>query len=173
MEYIDAVIQLIKEYRCGEVAEIGVFKGVLARNVLTRCQLARYYLVDPWMPYRDEGASGKDVTLDGWNDICYRIYDEFQERPELRIIRLDSVRASRLFKPESLDLVFINANHTYEAVSADIQVWLPTVREGGVLAGHDYHWQGGYVGLKKAVDECLTAVRLLHGGVWYIEKAAE
>lgn len=173
MTYKDSVVRLIKEYHCREVAENGVFKGVLARDLLTRCQLVRYYLIDPWMPYGDEGASGKDLTLDGWNDICYRIYDEFQERPECRIIRLDSVRASRLFKPESLDLVFIDANHTYEAVSADIQAWLPIVRKGGVLAGHDYHCQGGHAGVKKAVDEYLKSVRLLYGGVWYIEKGPE
>lgn len=174
MTYKDSVVQLIKEYHCREVAEIGVFTGVLAKHVLTRCQLARYYLIDPWMPYADERASGKDATLDGWNDICYAVYNEFLwQCPESRIIRLDSVRASYLFKPESLDLVFIDANHTYEAVSADIQAWLPIVRKGGVLAGHDYHCQGGHAGVKKAVDEYLKAVRPLYGGVWYIEKGPE
>ena len=40
---------------------------------------------------------------------------------------------------ESLDFVFIDGNHEYDFVFSDIKNWLPTVKCGGVLAGHDYH----------------------------------
>ncbi len=39
----------------------------------------------------------------------------------------------------SLDFVFIDADHGYEAVKADIAAWAPKVRKGGIVAGHDYY----------------------------------
>ena len=95
-----------------------------------------------------------------------------QERPydEVHIIRLESVRAATLFQPESLDLVFIDADHTYPALSVDILAWLPTIKKGGILAGDDYHFRGGHSGVRKAVDELLEGVLLRPGGTWYIEK---
>ena len=56
-----------------------------------------------------------------------------------------SVAAASQFEDKSLDFVFIDAGHSYEDVSADIKAWLPKVKPGGVLAGHDYsesHWYG-------------------------------
>jgi predicted O-methyltransferase YrrM len=61
--------------------------------------------------------------------------------------------AASLFQDGSLDGVFIDADHTYEAVKMDIQNWMPKVRKGGILAGHDYveTWPG----VIEAVNESL------------------
>ena len=66
-------------------------------------------------------------------------------------IRLSSVEASKLYKDGSLDFVFIDAMHTYDGVTADITAWMPKIRKGGVLAGHDYDWPE----VKRAVDDIL------------------
>ena len=55
-----------------------------------------------------------------------------------------------------LDLVFIDAAHTYEAVAEDIRAWLPKVRLGGVLCGDDYPHRG----VRRAVGEALRDVEL-------------
>jgi len=168
MSYEDSVISLIKDNNYKEVAEIGIFRGILARQVLTRCHLWRYYMVDPWIPYSGEGAGYlATITSGSWNDICLGIYSEFQEYPIVRIIRLDSVRAATLFEPESLDMVFIDADHTYEHEKEDIGAWFPIVRVGGILSGHDY---GSYPGVVKVVDERFPKRQLLPGLVWYVEK---
>lgn len=49
-----------------------------------------------------------------------------------------SVDMARQFKNGSLDFVFIDAEHDYESVRDDISAWLPRVRPGGIIAGHDY-----------------------------------
>lgn len=169
MTYIDSVIQLIKEHDCQQVAEIGIFHAVLAQEVVKQCYLNRYYLIDPWRPFTGEGTQPwvEEITLDSWDDMCQEAYRVFANCPEIRIIRLDSVRASKLFEPESLDMVFIDADHSYEAVSRDIQAWLPIVNDGGIISGHDY---GVYPGVAKAVNEILGKPKVLPGSVWYVEK---
>jgi predicted O-methyltransferase YrrM len=46
--------------------------------------------------------------------------------------------AASLFRDGSLDAVFLDADHSYESVCKDVAAWLPKVKAGGVLAGHDY-----------------------------------
>lgn len=47
--------------------------------------------------------------------------------------------ANKLFLDEYLDLVYIDASHRYEDVINDIKTWLPKIKKGGYLSGHDYH----------------------------------
>ena len=57
------------------------------------------------------------------------------------------------YEDGSIDFCFIDASHEYEDVKADLLAWLPKVKDGGILAGHDYDvaWQG----VIKAVDEVI------------------
>lgn len=76
----------------------------------------------------------------------------------VEVCEAPSVEAARRVPDGSLDFVFIDADHAYESVCADIDAWLPKVRPGGTLAGHDYH----YMGVAAAVAECLPA------GEWFV-----
>lgn len=55
-----------------------------------------------------------------------------------RLLRGDSVKMAEAVKDGDLDFVYIDADHTYEAVKADIAAWWLKVRVGGTIAGHDY-----------------------------------
>ena len=68
------------------------------------------------------------------------------------MIRKSSSDAAKEFEQESVDLVFIDANHSYESVKNDIVLWLPKVKRG-VLSGHDYSI--GFFGVIQAVNEKL------------------
>jgi hypothetical protein len=54
------------------------------------------------------------------------------------MIRSDSVNGAELFNDESLDFIYIDANHKYEFVKQDMETWFPKLRNGGIFAGHDY-----------------------------------
>jgi predicted O-methyltransferase YrrM len=71
------------------------------------------------------------------------------------------------FEDESLDVVFIDLTHTYEEVKQDITFWLPKVKKGGILSGHDYEiaWEG----VIKAVDEMLPT-RTIMENCWIYKK---
>ena len=64
-------------------------------------------------------------------------------------IRKPSLQAAQDFADRSIDIVFIDAAHEYDPVKEDILAWLPKVKLGGILSGHDYLCDG----VKKAVDE--------------------
>jgi hypothetical protein len=71
---------------------------------------------------------------------------------------MDSVKAAQCLPDNSLDFVFIDADHSYEGCSADIAAWAPKVKPGGLVGGHDYdnpRLVGN--GVKKAVDEYIEA----------------
>lgn len=103
--------------------------------------------------------------IDIWLDVAQR--DAFLENMKpvrkyyTRAYHLSSMEAVRLFSDESVDFVFLDAFHSYEAVRDDITHWLPKVRPGGVLAGHDYFRERAvWPGVRKAVDELLTGFRV-------------
>jgi hypothetical protein len=69
-----------------------------------------------------------------------------------RVIKSMSVDAARRFKNRSIDFIFIDAAHDYDNVTADIAAWMPKVKAGGIMAGHDY--DADYInGVVKAVDD--------------------
>lgn len=72
---------------------------------------------------------------------------------------------------DKADLIFIDADHSYEATTADIEAWRPHLKSNGILAGHDYD-VNGFEGVKKAVLE-IEAPAGCTGGVnatvWHVK----
>lgn len=81
------------------------------------------------------------------------------------IWREDSVKGAALFEDGELDAVFIDADHREEYVSADIAAWLPKVKRGGILAGHDFD----EVGVATAVAKSGLPVETM-GRCWVYRK---
>jgi hypothetical protein len=78
-----------------------------------------------------------------------------------------SLEAAAKFAPGTVDAVFIDAAHTFDSVKEDILAWLPKVKPGGILAGHDYGKQ--FTGVKLAVDAVLGTVEVM-GSCWFYQK---
>ena len=105
--------------------------------------------VDPW-----KGGSS-DLTEDwDWDDI----YEGFKLNmrdagllDHINIKRMRSVDAAKDFEDNSLDLVFIDGDHSYECCKEDIEAWWPKLKKGGVMLGHDYGPK--HPGVIKAVKE--------------------
>jgi len=87
-------------------------------------------------------------------------------------IESDSAKAASQFVDKSIDAVFIDAAHDYQSVCNDIIAWLPKVKDGGVLSGHDYN--DTWPEVKRAVHDTLTDVELKYApeSVWMIVKKA-
>lgn len=131
--------------------EVGVSAGANAVSMLEAFPLAQFYLVDNY----DVGNStfqfgGKVFTSEEREDFISKVTARlavYGSRAKLLV--MDSAEASREFPDESLDFVYIDAQHEYEAVLRDLRAWYPKVKRGGVIAGDDC----GESGVKQAVTE--------------------
>jgi predicted O-methyltransferase YrrM len=154
------VADLVRQYKAKSVAEIGVWQGRLS-DVLMRLDLDRLILVDPFdtaLPH-----CSKKWFSQAELDLVYEaILNRIPKHCEF--YRLESVLAAGIMKDESLDFVFIDANH-YKCAE-DIEAWWPKVKQGGVLAGDDYVQIHE---VKAAVDVAFPECES-HGRIWWKEK---
>ena len=63
-----------------------------------------------------------------------------------------------------LDFVFIDAQHDYDSVKKDIEIWTPKLKPGGLLSGHDY--QPNFKGVIQAVDEAVGRPIIGENDTW-------
>jgi len=140
----------------GKAVEIGCWKG--RATCAFKCQTSKdqfeLYCVDPFL-----GSSEHKDLLNGGSTR-----KEFEKNLKDRNL-LDSVlvleeyssEAAKQFDDESLDIIFIDAEHDYDNVKLDILSWTPKLKSGGLILGHDYPEPddklGGFEELTKAVNE--------------------
>lgn len=149
----------------GEGAEVGVHRGAFSEHLLRYWRGRRLHCIDPWaylgtLEY-NEPKDAAGVREREFHEACYR---EAVARlkpfgPRANILRATSREAAAAFPDRSLDFVFLDARHDYEAVKEDINLWHPKIRDGGVLCGHDWSLDYGppHFGVKKAVLEYVNA----------------
>ena len=77
--------------------------------------------------------------------------------PDLKVemIKGDSSEIGKSWDKE-IDMVYIDADHSYEGVRKDLDAWIPHVKSGGIVSGHDYAKCKMFEGLIKAVDETVN-----------------
>ena len=138
-KYKGEIAHLLQEERLAVGVEVGVFTGGFSRWMLDHWPACReYYMVDLWAPqehYRQMDAAPLEENLRRMA-IARRNVEPHKHRATL--VRNSSVGAARSFADASVDFVYLDARHTYDAVTEDLEAWWPKVRAGGILAGEDY-----------------------------------
>jgi len=112
--------------------EVGVNEGYNAEAMLLHNKDIHLTLVDFYDVYdkRQDPVEAEEM----YKQMCKRV-QPFKDR--VNIIRKESHHAAKLFDNESLDYVYIDANHSKDAVRLDIVSWFPKVKLGGMISGHD------------------------------------
>ena len=109
------------------VAEIGSYAGVSSEVLALHCK--EIHCIDTW----------EDWNHDGIIFEAMRLFDDMRSLyPHIEKHHMRGEDAANLFPDEKFDLVYIDASHWYNDVINDIKTWLPKVKNGGYLAGHDY-----------------------------------
>jgi len=146
--------------------EIGVSGGSGSVGMLSRLLNLRLYCVDPWKHYYlSPYEAGLDQSV---HDIGYETAKnkiaEFGDRGV--IIRATSNEAVDMV-PDQVDFVFIDGHHEYYQVKLDIKNYLPKVRKGGLIAGHDYKQVPD---VTRAVQELfpLDQIKEADDFIWYV-----
>lgn len=151
----------------GTFVECGAWLGSSSSYL---CDIAgsriNIYIVDTWKGSPDElETTHKLATV---TDI-YEIFLNNMGGRNFVPIRMDSNEASKTFADLSCDVVYIDMTHTYEAVKQDIEDWLPKVKIGGYIAGHDYAEY--FPGVVKAVDEKFKGrIEFIDKNSWIVRK---
>jgi hypothetical protein len=152
------IIKRIPEDREIIGAEIGVFMGITAGRVLRERKNVIHILVDPWGGDKDEsylnsGSQDAEKDQDYFEEVYLRAMLAIAPYRDRTIVhRKKSVDAARDYKNKVLDYVFIDGDHSYEGASRDIAAWLPKVKPGGWIGGHDYD-KPRFAGVTQAVRE--------------------
>ncbi|MEP7157914.1 MAG: class I SAM-dependent methyltransferase [Chloroflexota bacterium] len=143
-------------------AEIGVWQGDFSASILAVVRPARLHLVDPWRSAESAHAGALfDRPQTELDDIAESVRRRFA--PQIatgRVVvhRQMSLDAVAEFGDASLDWVYVDGDHAYGAVRADIAAYAVKVRPGGHVCGDDYRPGGRYGGgVKRAVDEVVAA----------------
>ena len=171
MKSVDARANTILT-RLGEhpsVVEVGVYDGRFSAILLAHHTL-ELLMVDSWGKHLDH----KDKHEDMDTFLLKRAYRVLQAKAKdatgfaagrRTMLREFSVAAAAQFQNGSFDCVFIDADHSYESVKADIRAWRHKIKDGGILCGHDYTEK--FPGVKKAVDEMLGEIDIGGEGMWF------
>lgn len=139
---------------CGAAAEIGVWKGDFSNVILRNWRGKQLTLVDAWKAPKDY-KDRKNLSDADFEHVHRSVVRRYRGNERVVINRNWSIDAANDFPPFSLDWVYIDANHSLEAVVQDLKTWYPKVKPGGFLTGHDYcHYQDhiSLIEVKKAVD---------------------
>lgn len=167
------LIELLKDRKVSTVAEIGVFRGDNAYALLDNLNIGLFVGVDPYLRYPefDNNLSNKtgvmaSVDLERVKKNMLHRMKAFADRFVLS--EKFSAISADLFSNDTFDFVFIDGNHYYEFVCDDILSWMPKVKQGGILAGHDYVVKSN-CGVIQATEELLPdlSVNLLAKVWWY------
>jgi predicted O-methyltransferase YrrM len=148
---VGGLIDLINAVKPETVLEIGAHKGVSTEAFALICKQV--------------------YTVDTWPDA--RALEEFK----LRMSKYPNVAAIQGASPDALqhlpsaqfDMVYIDGDHSYDAVAKDIAIARKLVKDGGVIAGHDYNDIEYFSGIKRAVTEAFGKPEQTFGdGSWMV-----
>ena len=165
----NALADFIQKNNIHKFAEIGVWKSHSAKRILkvNYKNLSEYWMIDPWIamspPYTE-----RNISKEEWNHLHFYACSLMLKYPKLHVVRAKSTEAATIFHDEYFDFVFIDADHHSEAVKADIEAWMPKIKSGGFLGGHDYS-SFSNVGVAKAVKEKFGTLPDLPSKIWMKE----
>lgn len=132
-----------------KAVEVGVYAG--EATAVFACFFRDVLAVDPWQNGYD------DADLASFMAPMEAVFAAFLERKNasggvIRHLRNTSSDAAGFVADASLDFIYIDADHRYEAVLSDLATWMPKLRPGAILAGHDL----SFPGVRRALSETIV-----------------
>ena len=136
--------KMVEKFSSGShFVEVGTFLGksavYMAVEIINSGKLIKFDCIDHWLGSEEHKDNDK-VDVDN-------LYEDFLKNIEpvkgiIKRVRVDSISASKLYKPNSLDFIFIDASHDEQSVKADLTYWMPRLKEDGIIAGDDIGNEG-------------------------------
>lgn len=143
--YEDLYSYVVNRFETGShFVEVGVWKGMsscfMAVEIINSGKNIKFDCVDTW----EFVESSKEINKDQFNNL-FEIFKKNIDPVKniIGVIKSLSWEGSKNYEDNSLDFVFIDAGHDYESVTKDLKSWYPKIKNKGIIAGHDYHYDCG------------------------------
>ena len=157
----------------GIFVELGTYKGkstsFIVTEMLNKGRNVKFYTVDTFQG--DSGSTDKQEVEAYTKVNVSKMYEEFKQNTKHLEGKFTTMvnysdEAAEYFLDNSVNSLFIDAGHSYEAVLKDITAWLPKMKNGGIMSGHDYNsWQG----VKKAVNSFFGKPDKVENDCWFVK----
>lgn len=115
--------------------EVGVAEGIYSEIICNANPQMQMIGIDPWLTYVNYTDYTDSNQLSNMYNLTLKRLNTF---PNYKIIKAFSMDAVTKFQDNSLDLVYIDANHGEPYVTQDITEWFKKIKPNGIIAGHDY-----------------------------------
>ena len=150
----DPLNQLVKDYLNGKEnligIQIGSYRGESAQIFLNSNAFIKFYCIDSWI----KGYDPADGTSNApFKEIEEDFDNRFKNNKIIIKIKNMSSKVFNMFEDNSIDFIYIDGCHRYQNVKEDLINYVPKIKIGGLICGHDYGGGGHIAGVKKAVDE--------------------
>ncbi|MFA6000086.1 MAG: class I SAM-dependent methyltransferase [Candidatus Paceibacterota bacterium] len=153
---VDGLTKLCSYLKNSDViVEIGSYAG--HSSLIFANHVKHISCVDPWLDQdwcKIYKITPKDLGA-FWSFPMSEVEKEFDNKmsafKNFTKLKMTSKEASKLYNNESLDFVYIDGLHTYDAVKEDFSLWYPKIKKTGYIGGHDFQ----YPPVKKAIIDCL------------------
>lgn len=134
-------------------AEIGVEEGLYTEALCNANPSATIFAVDAWVSYPGYRESMPAAKVAQYEATARTRLKAFEK---CKILKGFSVDMAQAVPDGLLDFVYIDANHEEQAVRADLSAWVPKVKSGGIVAGHDFRTVSPDSAVKYGVVEAVT-----------------
>jgi len=131
-----------------EIIEIGCYLGVSTE--LFAMFSKKVTSIDLWGS--DLSYNGGECPQSYWPIIENKARTRLQPYKNTTLVKSSSTEYSKNVNDNSIDLIYIDGNHSYESVTGDITVWYNKIKKGGIISGHDYN----QIEVKNAVDDFIN-----------------
>lgn len=131
-------IRWVKELGFTRGAEIGVDHAEFSHDLCENNSQLKLYGIDPYLKYDEYREYDSQEEMDGIYEHAKALMSVHTKKGKYELIRKKSEDALADIEDESLDFVYIDANHEGDYPYNDIVNWAKKVRKGGIVAGHDY-----------------------------------
>jgi len=149
-------------------AEIGVEYGYNAIGILTQLDIKKLYLIDPYWEFPRASGNGVRPTEEMQQIKSEALINLKKYEDKIEWVFDYSWNVADQIEDESLDFVYIDGDHRYEAVYKDIELYFSKVKIGGLIGGHDYIPREK--GVIRAVNKFFPKINHKNWDWWTVKK---
>jgi hypothetical protein len=123
-----------------KIAELGVFRGDFADELFNRMSPKELYLVDIWSG--EFGSGDKDgnnhTVIKNMEQVYNDLKNHYKYFDNVYLFRKTTVDFLNSFSDNYFDMIYVDADHSYESVTKDLEISFNKLKRTGILSGHDY-----------------------------------